>query len=835
MFLIILFLQLSHKKGFTRYNYRYDYLQNPAVGQSNREEGHAHMREQMGRVKQRVQNQLGFTLIELMAVLAILALILLIAVPAIGGIIDKAKASADESSIALMEKAGEQAYIDKLPFDADAPEQDSYTIPTLVEKGYLKLEPDSKYNAPENYVMKENKVNNGGTDKGNPGTFIYKGVGSPTDTGSGDPGNVPYVALTCEEAEAQGYTCIYTPEEFNDIRNNLGGKYILMNDIDLAGYPDWSPIGNSATPFSGIFNGNGKNITNVVSTVAYAGSEPYGLFGVVTNGEFKHFTLDVDFTHLKYDGSSMNLFNSAALVGLFTNTVSTNPDDKDFVVDDVHVTGSIFYEGYGSVAGIVADVDHQSGNIQLSNSSFNGTFDGPVGSAPKLYGLMGNVYADRSYGDTLENSITLTNNTVDIVGTTLNDASGAFGEFTNYEGSLKFVIDGLTVNSELTGQSLTGVSMGIYNTYVNSDSIIRNIEVNGSLNGTFNVIGAIYGFWDKGISETESDFDFKYLMDNIVVNADLTGRNISGVFEAINPRYGRAVVDIGNIAINSNMNGRSVSSVMSRFIPFELLTSSFNIHDVSVAGTATLTNGYYAGFIELYQPSSVNYTTNFSNIDIDMAVTGAAYAGGFIGEYMPGGGAENTTVSNVNIAGSISGKKVGGLYGMYGPSGTLEGSALVKDVMVTADLSGTHVAGLIESYSGNRMVYDLVVDNYQFNGSMAASERVGGLFGEMYVTYITDGALNFVVKNSSINADMTSANPNTVVMGGIIGLVYPGSAHDYKSLTVQDTVVNLNHTLAGHVEKAVGAVYSDAYTTGTAQTEDITYTNVMYNGNAVTN
>ena len=46
-------------------------------------------------------------------------------------------------------------------------------------------------------------------------------------------------------------TLIYEAEDLNDIRNDLTGTYILMNDIDLSRYENWSPIGSADAPFTG--------------------------------------------------------------------------------------------------------------------------------------------------------------------------------------------------------------------------------------------------------------------------------------------------------------------------------------------------------------------------------------------------------------------------------------------------------------------------------------------------------------------------------------------------------------------------------------------------------
>ena len=69
--------------------------------------------------------------------------------------------------------------------------------------------------------------------------------------------------LSEEEALAQGYTLIKTAEDLDNIRNDLSGKYILMNDIDLSSYSSWKPIGDEVNNFTGEFNGNGHVIENL--------------------------------------------------------------------------------------------------------------------------------------------------------------------------------------------------------------------------------------------------------------------------------------------------------------------------------------------------------------------------------------------------------------------------------------------------------------------------------------------------------------------------------------------------------------------------------------------
>ncbi len=70
---------------------------------------------------------------------------------------------------------------------------------------------------------------------------------------------------------SSGFTAVYTAEDFNNIRNNLSGEYILMNDIDLSLYEDWEQIGSQKAPFTGKINGNGYKVVNLNAEVGVLG------------------------------------------------------------------------------------------------------------------------------------------------------------------------------------------------------------------------------------------------------------------------------------------------------------------------------------------------------------------------------------------------------------------------------------------------------------------------------------------------------------------------------------------------------------------------------------
>lgn len=91
---------------------------------------------------------------------------------------------------------------------------------------------------------------------------------------------------------------IASAEQLNLIRENLGGHYILSEDIDLSAYENWEPVGafqslsdapeDAEVPhpdyaFTGTFDGAGHTISNL--TVSAASPMGAGLFGCASGTE----------------------------------------------------------------------------------------------------------------------------------------------------------------------------------------------------------------------------------------------------------------------------------------------------------------------------------------------------------------------------------------------------------------------------------------------------------------------------------------------------------------------------------------------------------------------
>lgn len=89
------------------------------------------------RMKKKINNEKGFTLVELLAVIAILGIILAIAVPSVGEVISNSEEKAHEANVELLENAARLAYL------SEEDPKESYTLEELVTSGYLEKVPEA--------------------------------------------------------------------------------------------------------------------------------------------------------------------------------------------------------------------------------------------------------------------------------------------------------------------------------------------------------------------------------------------------------------------------------------------------------------------------------------------------------------------------------------------------------------------------------------------------------------------------------------------------------------------------------------------------------------------
>ena len=144
---------------------------------------------------------------------------------------------------------------------------------------------------------------------------------------------------------------IQTAQDLDNIRNNLSGSYVLMNNIDLSGFNggEWVPIGDNSSNsntsrFTGTFDGQGYVIRNLKITVDT--SYPSGLFGYISSATIKNIGLEN--TNVTKLGSNMGSIVGFSNEGEVINCYNEGVVEK---FGDGYYTGGIV--GYNNAGAIV--------------------------------------------------------------------------------------------------------------------------------------------------------------------------------------------------------------------------------------------------------------------------------------------------------------------------------------------------------------------------------------------------------------------------------------------------------------------------------------------------
>ena len=182
--------------------------------------------------------------------------------------------------------------------------------------------------------------------------------------------------LTESEAIAQGYTIIKTADDLQALKDNLSGKYILMNDIDLSGY-NWTAIGTKTNPFSGELNGNGHVIKNL--QVDDAAGNGIGLFGFIDGANVSNVGLE---------NADINVQNG---VGILAGAAEAS------IITNCYSTGSV--RGAGWVGGLIGQIT----NATTINNCFSTA--NVTGTSSQIGGLVGRLNSSSVSNSYAEGSV----------------------------------------------------------------------------------------------------------------------------------------------------------------------------------------------------------------------------------------------------------------------------------------------------------------------------------------------------------------------------------------------------------------------------------------------
>ena len=186
-------------------------------------------------------------------------------------------------------------------------------------------------------------------------------------TGSGEihigstDGSTPAYTMT---GTKYMYKLVSTPEQLQNINNDLSGNYMLANDIDMNG-ASFTPIGKwSASGYSGKFDGLNYKISNMVIN-GDPDVEGVGLFGYVQNGTVENVG--------RVGGSTTGRTAVGSIVGQNVGGTIRN------VYNTGTVTGTLDHEYSGATGGIVGSNDagtiknvYNTGDVTTQNRAGGG-------------------------------------------------------------------------------------------------------------------------------------------------------------------------------------------------------------------------------------------------------------------------------------------------------------------------------------------------------------------------------------------------------------------------------------------------------------------------------
>ena len=185
---------------------------------------------------------------------------------------------------------------------------------------------------------------------------------------------------------------IYTAKQLNHVRQHLTGEYFeLMNDISLDGWNatatgatdqtdgnGWVPIGDDTTMFTGIFDGNGHVISNLI--IDRATSDYIGLFGVVFVGTIENLGITGGTVSGDSKVGSVVGWNGGRVKNCYNigTTVNGNNEVGGVVgwnimaVENCYNTGEVNGTG-NNVGGVTGDNDYTAENC-YNTGAVNGNF-----------------------------------------------------------------------------------------------------------------------------------------------------------------------------------------------------------------------------------------------------------------------------------------------------------------------------------------------------------------------------------------------------------------------------------------------------------------------------
>lgn len=240
-------------------------------------------------------------------------------------------------------------------------------------------------------------------------------------------GLIVSVSLYVGEGTALKPYLVYNAVDLDNVRLDPDAHYLQMADIDLSGYANWTPIGTSAAPFSGSYDGAGFTISNLTCDQ----SVEAGLFGFVSNCVLKNMVVLADAEI------------SGQMAGILVSHTSAA------VITDCSVTGVVSGKTEAGSLGLLA-------GYSVGTTYTRCGARGSVIGVADAYGVGGFIGVAEE-GDALTDCYSV----AIVSGSGALNAGGMIG-MSSWGSILVNCYAGGTVSGETTNNGLAGVEIGMY-------------------------------------------------------------------------------------------------------------------------------------------------------------------------------------------------------------------------------------------------------------------------------------------------------------------------------------------------------------------------------------
>ena len=208
-------------------------------------------------------------------------------------------------------------------------------------------------------------------------------------------GMFPFVVGTSAADSTAAYTEIGTADELIALMGNSAGwagNYRLTDDIDLTGKSGQACIGNDTTPFTGIFDGNGKTVSGVSLNIT--GHKGVGFFGIVRDTEIRNLTVKGSVTSgTNFAGGMIGAVTGNALIENCTSEIAVKAPSRTGGL----IGGIVLNNALGTTAGTELDLA-AGAEVIIRGCTNNGDVTGTGASAGN--GRVGGVVGTASTGKT---------------------------------------------------------------------------------------------------------------------------------------------------------------------------------------------------------------------------------------------------------------------------------------------------------------------------------------------------------------------------------------------------------------------------------------------------